>query len=195
MGLSIRYNPALAALLVSSALATDSVACGTVEHWTTRYRDPAATDESRSAALFQLSRNCSGYKAVESNRALVDILTDALGRSIPRASVQAVFDTFHCLPGAMRENDYASLAGMMDTSKCPTKDELANWSVVTVDYANIRSRPDVASARSGVAEGGSVVVVDRTAGEWHAITTWAGDSGFIHRDLVTPFVDYEPRQQ
>ncbi len=170
-------------------------ACGTVEHWTAKYSNPAVTDESRSAALFELSRNCSGYKAVESDRVLMEILTDALGRDIPRASVQAVFDEFHCLPGAMRENGYAHLSGMMDTSKCPAKSELAAWSVVTVDYANVRSRPDIASPRSGVAERGSVVIVDGTAGEWLAITTWEGDGGYIHRDLVTPFVDYEPRQQ
>lgn len=172
-------------------IATSSAfACGTVRHWTARYDDPAATDASRASALFELSRNCDGYLAVESDRALLPVLVDALGRSMPRADVQAVFDNFRCLPGAEGARGYADLTGSMDMSACPTDDDLARWSVVTVDYANIRSQPAVSGARAGVVARGSVVVSEGSSGDWLAVSTWAGDKGYIRQDLVTPYPQY-----
>ena len=187
--------PVVLALILTLLASSTASACGTVQHWISRYNDTAASDESRSSALLELSRNCDGYEAVDTDRALLPVLTDALGRGVPQSAIQAVFDNFRCLPGAESEAGYALLEEAMDKSACPDADELALWSVVTVTSANIRSRPDVASARAGVAMRGSVVIVEQADGQWLAVATWAGDRGYIHRDLVTPFPDYRAGRQ
>lgn len=179
---------ALAALATIGA-AAPAAACGAVQDWTAKYLAPAQSDAGRRAALVELS-GCGGYYGKGSDLLLLPVLQDAVERGTDSALVQAVFDRYRCLPGARDAAGYGALAGALDTARCPTAGDRANWFVVRVDSANLRAGPSLSAARIGHLQAGQVVARLLLAGEWYEVTSWAGAAditGYVHGALLEPY--------
>lgn len=185
---------AVAAFAIVLFFPAAASACGTVQHGIAFYNDAGGTNDGRVRALKILAGTCSGYAAVESDRLILPILSDAIARGLPRDAVQAAFEKLRCLQGVRKSDEYAVLAKQLEMAKCPTAAELENWRVVSVDYANLRRRPTASSTRVGAAARGTILEVSNRSGDWLSVTTWEGDKGFVRQDLVTPFLKYGPAQ-
>lgn len=181
------------ALLAAATLAPrDAQACGYIQNWMAKYNRAGASDDVRRGALGELSGNCQGYVAKRSDRKLLSIVADALARGFAPKTVQRVFDTFRCLPGARGDAKYATVSKVLDMSKCPTPAELRNWYVAVVDYAIIRRGPGKFSAKTGWVRRGAVVKASRATGKWLKIIDWHGQKGFIYRPLLHDYLTFEP---
>ena len=146
----------LAAVLTAAVLTLgDAQACGRIQGWIASY-DGAASDGRRLAALRELSGNCYGYVAKQSDRKLLPIVADALARGLRIQTVQNVFDNFRCLPGVRDDDRYATVSKALDMSNCPTPDDLYSWYVAVADYVIIRSQASKSSKKLGWVRRGSV---------------------------------------
>ncbi|MGI9416064.1 MAG: SH3 domain-containing protein [Hyphomicrobiales bacterium] len=169
----------------------DALACGRIQHWIAKY-DRASSDAGRLTALAELSGNCAGYVAKQSDRTLLPIVADAVTRGIALQKVQRVFDNFRCLPGVKDTDRYAAVSGALDMSNCPTSKELKSWYVAVADGVIIRSRPSRSGRKLGWVMRGSVVKSVGGAGDWLEIADWHGQKGFIHQTLLQDYATYEP---
>lgn len=178
-------------LAITALVPSDATACGAIQHWMTKY-DNAQSDRARRAALAELSGNCQGYVAKQSDQALLPIVTDALARGIAPKAVQRVFENFRCLAAMRDDVAYAAVAQALDMSHCPTSDDLKSWYVAVADYAIIRSRPSKSSRKAGFVRRGAVVKALRRTGDWIEMIDWHGQKGHIYRPLLQDYATYQP---
>jgi hypothetical protein len=115
------------------------------------------------------------------------ILRDALSRNIDKAIIRKSFETYWCLAGSRGTADHAVLTEALDDATCPTETTIDNWYVVTVDGANIRSGPDIGSAKTGFALRGTLLERLEANGEWFRVRRMSDETGFIHGSLVSRF--------
>lgn len=171
-------------LLALMAFAPSAQACGDLHGWVEKYQSPEADDAARHNALRQLSGPCKGYVAVTSDELLLDVLHDALERAYDKALVQSVFARYRCIPGVEHEEGYGVLIKALDTTACPTATDRKNWFVVAVSGGLLRARASRTSKRVGLVKRGGVVEKLAKAGDWLKVTTWHGETGYIHQSLL-----------
>lgn len=185
--IAFRRIAAIALVIFAAAgWAAPASACGDIRYWIELYLDEKSHDAERLGSLTKISEICHGYEAVKTDRVLLAILDDAIGRGYKATLLQRVFGHYRCLSGAKLESAYARVAKSMDISACPTDAELEHWYFVNVRRANVRRRPAMSAPVIGGFDRGTVAIGRDEAGEWLKVESWRGVTGYVHRSLLTP---------
>ncbi len=175
------------ALLLGFASSQPARACGSIHHWIAKYSGAGVSDMSRESALRELSTVCGDYAGKASDPQLLDVLRDAVRRGLDTRRIQNVFNTYRCLSGVRDEGAYGELRAALDTSGCPTGEQLKAWRESRVDDALIRGAPAKGAKRVGWLRKGAVVEKLGAEGDWIKVRTWTGLTGYVHVSLLADY--------
>ena len=173
--------------LLAAGGVTPAHACGSINHWSAKYFSQGASNGKRQSALRELVAVCGDYAGKASDVKLLEVLRDAVGRGLDRPLMQSVFDTYKCLSGARDKGAYMELKAALNTSRCPSVEDLERWRSVKVDGALIRAGPAKKAKRIGWLNKGAVVKKLGAEGAWHRIRTWGGQTGYVHGSLLAKY--------
>lgn len=162
-------------------------ACGTIHDWLAKYEGAGGSDAQRESALQELAVACADYAGKASDPQLLEVLRDAVARHLDRGLIQSVFDTYRCLSGVREGAGYGDLAAALDTSACPSGEQLEAWYESSVDDALIRRGPERSADRIGWLHKGAVVEKLGVEGDWMRIRTWTGQTGYVHTSLLAKY--------
>ena len=182
------FPVAVAGAFLSGVVASQPArACGSIDHWIAKYSIAGASDMRKESALRELSAACGDYVGKASDAQLLDVLRDAVRRRLDARLVQSVFDTYGCLSGVRDDGAYGELTAALDTSGCPTGEQLKAWRESRVDGALVRSGPTKGAGRIGWLRKGAVVEALGADGDWIRVRTWTGLTGYVHGSLLAEY--------
>ena len=176
-----------AAVLLGLASIQPARACGSIDHWIAKYSGAGASDRGRESALWELAAECGDYAGKSSDAELLDVLRDAVKRRLDTDLIQIVFDIYRCLSGVRDEGAYGELRATLDTSGCPTEEQLKAWGESRVDNALIHGAPAKSAKRVGWLRKGAVVEKLGAEGDWIKVRTWTGLTGYVHGSLLAEY--------